>query len=203
MQPSGLKSTLGSSDLERIDLPRPALKFTKRLARIWQVRKTIREISDRRLPLQTVSNLLWAAFGVNRERCPFGMPGRTAAAASNSQEIDVYVALARGTYLYDPGHHELLPAAAGDLRPLAIDRGQRTIGDAAPIRLIYCDRHRPQLGRGVPEGRQRGHRLRPPARKTPGGATETPRTQDQDLRRGECSGPRGARARNSSNASSR
>jgi hypothetical protein len=65
------------------------------------------------------------------------MPGRTAASASNSQEIDVYVARREGTYLYDPFHHRLLPAADGDLRRLAIGRGQGDAGAEAPVRLIY------------------------------------------------------------------
>ena len=55
----------------------------------------------RKLPPQVLSNLLWAAFGVNRENGPFGQVGRTAASASNSQEIDLYVALAEGVYLYE------------------------------------------------------------------------------------------------------
>jgi hypothetical protein len=45
------------------------------------------------LPVQLLSNLLWAACGVNRKIGPFGIPGRTAASASNSQEIDLYVAV--------------------------------------------------------------------------------------------------------------
>jgi hypothetical protein len=74
---------------------------------------------------------------VNRKQGPFGIPGRTAASASNSQEIDVYVARQEGTYLYDPFHHGLLPAVAGDLRRLAISRGQAPAGAEAPVRLIY------------------------------------------------------------------
>lgn len=74
---------------------------------------------------------------MNRKRGPFGIPGRTAASASNSQEIDVYVALQPATYLYDPFHHRLVPAVAGDLRPLAIGRGQDHAGAEAPVRLIY------------------------------------------------------------------
>jgi nitroreductase len=108
-----------------------------RLARALQVRKTTREISARKLPLQTLSNLLWAACGVNRRKGPFGIPGRTAATASNSQEIDVYVAREEGTYLYDPLNHRLLPVVAGDLRRLAISQGQSPAGADAPVRLIY------------------------------------------------------------------
>jgi hypothetical protein len=61
---------------------------------------TTRNISAKALHPQVLSNLLWAAFGVNREKGSFGKPGRTAASASNSQEIDLYVALPEGAYLY-------------------------------------------------------------------------------------------------------
>ena len=118
-------------------LPRPAPKPSRSLARALQRRRTTREISDKKLPLQTLSELLWAACGVNRRKGPFGIPGRTAASASNSQEIDVYVALEEGTFLYDPFHHRLVPVVGGDLRRLAIGRGQGDAGAEAPVRLIY------------------------------------------------------------------
>jgi nitroreductase len=86
---------------------------------------------------QTLANLLWAAFGVNRQKGPFGLLGRTAASASNSQEIDIYVALPLGGFRYDPVAHALLPVASGDLRPLVIGRGQSLLGSRAPARLIY------------------------------------------------------------------
>jgi len=121
----------------RIELPRPALKATASLARALQRRRTIREISQEKLPPQVLSDLLWAACGVNRRRGPFGLPGRTAATASNSQEIDVYVAMEEGTYLYDPFKHRLEPVLAGDLRALAIGRGQGRMGAGAPVRLIF------------------------------------------------------------------
>ena len=122
---------------EPIKLPKPAPKSGRSLVRSLQHRRTTREISDKKLPLQTLSDLLWAACGVNRKKGPFGIPGRTAASASNSQEIDVYVALQEGTYLYEPFHHRLVPAVAGDLRRLAIGRGQANAGAEAPVRLIY------------------------------------------------------------------
>jgi hypothetical protein len=123
--------------LEPIELPKPVLKGTRSLAKALQLRRTTREISDKKLPLQPLSDLLWAACGVNRQQGPFGIPGRTAASASNSQEIEVYVAMQQGTYLYDPYQHRLLPAVAGDLRKLAIGRGQNGAGAQAPVRLIY------------------------------------------------------------------
>ena len=120
-----------------IDLAKPALKPTLSLTKALQVRKTIREISDKKLPLQILSNLLWAAGGVNRKKGPFGIAGRTAASASNSQEIDIYVALREGTYLYEPLAHRLELVVPEDLRGLAIGRGQASSGASAPVRLIY------------------------------------------------------------------
>jgi hypothetical protein len=87
--------------------------------------------------LQVLSNLLWAACGVNRKKGPFGIPGRTAASASNSQEIDLYVALQEGIYLYNAIQNNLVPVVAGDLRALAIGHGQTNFAAKAPVHLIY------------------------------------------------------------------
>ena len=119
-----------------IALPTPALKGRGTLAAALRRRRTIREIGDEPLPLQTLSDLLWAACGVNRKNGPFGLAGRTAGSASNSQEIDVYVVLKEGTYLYDPFANRLNPVASGDLRRYAISHGQGG-GEAAPVRLVY------------------------------------------------------------------
>jgi hypothetical protein len=122
---------------ETIQLPKPTRNPRKSLARALELRRTTREIGEKDLSVQMLSDLLWAACGVNRKRGPFGISGRTAASASNSQEIDVYVALRKATYSYDPLGHRLVPAVAGDLRPLAIGRGQGKAGASAPVRLIY------------------------------------------------------------------
>jgi nitroreductase len=123
--------------LRAVDLPPPTRRGGTTLTEALRWRRTTREVSARPLSRQILSDLLWAAGGVNRPLGPFGLAGRTAASASNSQEIDVYVALARGTYRYDPGGHRLEPVAAGDLRPFAIGRGQGGAGATAPVRLIY------------------------------------------------------------------
>jgi nitroreductase len=113
-----------------------------------QARKTIRTISARKLPLQMLSNLLWAAFGVNRETAAFGKPGRTAASASNSQEIDLYVALSEGVYLFEAVPHRLIPVVSGDFRARA---GRRSAG-TAPVNIFYVvDRTRYVLGEGQPD----------------------------------------------------
>jgi nitroreductase len=126
-----------------VALPSPKLSGGKSLPESLRRRRTIREISDRALPLQLLSNLLWAACGVNRRNGPFGTPGRTAASASDSQEIDLFVALESGVCRFDAPHHRLLPVIASDVRTLAIGRGQRNVAMEAPVQLIYvADIHR-------------------------------------------------------------
>ena len=133
-----IKNEYGKSEtLHPIILLKPKLDKGKSLLKALENRKTIREVSDKKLSLQQLSNLLWAACGINRKKGPFGLPSRTAASASNSQEIDVYIATQDGTYLYDAFQHKLHPVIAEDLRPLAIGHGQVSLGDKAPVRLIF------------------------------------------------------------------
>ncbi|MGE5625601.1 MAG: nitroreductase family protein [Bacillota bacterium] len=120
-----------------ISLPPPKKGKATSLFGALKRRQTIREISMKPLPLQQLANLLWAACGVNRRSGPFGIPGRTAASASNSQEIDVYVATKEGAYLYDPAAHHLTRVSDEDLRGYAQTPGQRNIVSKAPTQLIY------------------------------------------------------------------
>ncbi len=105
-----------AEDLEPITLSPPQTKGGKTVLEAIKERRTNRNISEKELPPQTLSNLLWAAFGVNRKDGPFRGPGRTAASASNSQEIDLYIALPKGVYLYEAVSHRLMPVVAGDFR---------------------------------------------------------------------------------------
>jgi len=135
--PSAASSAQPAPALAPITLPKPEKDSGKSvLAALWE-RKTNRNIRDEKLPPQTLSNLLWAAFGVNRESGPFNQIGRTAASASNSQEIDLYVALPEGTYLYEAVPHRLTPVVAGDLRALAGGRGRRGGAGGAPVNIIF------------------------------------------------------------------
>ena len=79
--------------MDPIILPKPERKSCKTVLEALQLRQTNRSISSKEFPQQVLSNLHWAAFGVNRERASFNKPGRTVPSASNSQEIDLYVAL--------------------------------------------------------------------------------------------------------------
>ena len=65
------------------------------------------------------------------------MPGRTAASASNSQEIDIYVALESGAYWYDAVNNQLAAVALQDLRVGALTPGQRNVSAKAPVQLIF------------------------------------------------------------------
>lgn len=94
-------------------------------------------MSDRGVGTQLLSNLLFAACGVNRPRGPFGARGITAASASNSQEIDVYVALREGAYRFDAWRHQLVPVLGEDIRTLALGPHQPAISPGAPVQLVF------------------------------------------------------------------
>jgi hypothetical protein len=135
-------------NLDPIRLPRPERDGGKSvLASLW-ARRTEREISPKKLPLQTLSNLLWAAEGVNRKRAAFDRTGRTAGSASNSQEINLYVAMPEGVFLYQAQTHQLTPVAAGDFRPLSSRNGSTS----APVHIFYVvDVSRFWKGPGQPD----------------------------------------------------
>jgi nitroreductase len=144
----GSPTTAG--DLEPIPLPKPETEGGKSVLAALKERKTTRSISPKELPPQVLSNLLWAAFGVNRESGSFGKKGRTAASASNSQEIDLYVALAGGLYLYEAVPHRLTPVVAGDFR----SRAGRGAAATAPVNIFYVvDFSRYDTGPGQPDRR--------------------------------------------------
>lgn len=123
--------------MDSIVLPKPAPGRGTTLSAALKARKTIRAISPRKLPARVLSNLLWSACGVNRKTGPFGVPGRTSASASNAQEIDLYVALPEGVYLYEPAGHRLTLVTTEDVRALAVGQGQGPAGAHAPVRLLY------------------------------------------------------------------
>ena len=146
---SGLAQSIsGTLELEPILLPQPEKDGGKSVLAALLERKTNRTISSKELPRQVLSNLLWAAFGVNREKAGFDKKGRTAPSASNSQEIDLYVALPGGVYLYEAIPHRLSPVAAGDFRM----RSGRRSAATAPVNIFYIvDLSRYDLGPSQPD----------------------------------------------------
>jgi nitroreductase len=111
-------------------------------------RQSRRAFSPRPLPAQALSDLVWAAAGVNRP----GLGGRTAPSAMNAQEVLLYLALREGLYLYDPAAHLLRQAVASDVRGVS---GYQDFVDTAPLDLIYvADHARMTL---VPAGRREAY----------------------------------------------
>ena len=94
-----------------ITLKAPQLDKGLPLMQALKQRQSIREFSDRELDLQTLSNLLWAANGINR---PDGK--RTAPSAMNRQEIEIYVCQKDGAYHYQPAENILKKVSAEDCR---------------------------------------------------------------------------------------
>ena len=93
-------------------------------------RHSTREFSNKKLTLQELSNLLWAANGINRPEK--GM--RTAPSAMNAQEVDVYVCMEEGAFLYDAKSNQLQPVIQEDLRGLV--GGKQAFVINAPVVLL-------------------------------------------------------------------
>jgi SagB-type dehydrogenase family enzyme len=100
------------------------------LMQILAKRSSARTFSPQALPMNVLSDLLWAANGINRPDAG----KRTAPSAKNMQEIDIYVATAEGLYLYDAKAHVLKPVLQGDIR--AMTGTQAYVRDAA-VQLLY------------------------------------------------------------------
>ncbi len=119
-----------AQELEPIQLLQPQMDGGRPLMQVLKDRSSSREFSTEKLPPQVLSNMLWAAFGVNRA----DSGKRTAPSASNRQEIDIYVATADGLYLYDAKAHTLKPVLAEDVRAAT---GRQPFVQEAPVNLIY------------------------------------------------------------------
>lgn len=113
-----------------IQLPAPQTSGGKPLMQALKERRTSRDFRVDALPRQTLSNLLWAAFGANRP----ASGGRTSPSAHDAQEIDVYVVLPAASYLYRAKENTLAPVRAGDLRALT---GRQDFVRDAPLSLVY------------------------------------------------------------------
>jgi nitroreductase len=114
-------------------LPPPQVTGGMPLLDAIAARHSAREFSSRPLPPETLSSLLWAAWGRNR---PDGH--RTAPSALNAQEIDLYVALPEGAYLYEHEEHALRLVAGQDVRRVT---GYQDFVDTAPLDLILVASH--------------------------------------------------------------
>jgi nitroreductase len=118
-----------AQDLKPVALPQPRTDGGRPLMEVLKERKSTREFAPDKLPPQVLSNLLWAAFGVNR---PDGR--RTAPSAMNKQEIDIYVATGEGLFMYNAQANRLDPVLAQDVRGAT---GTQSFVATAPLDLVY------------------------------------------------------------------
>ena len=116
-----------------IALPPPAKYGGLPLMEALAKRQSSREFAPEALPMQVLSDLLWAAYGVNRDG-----GGRTAPSALNCQEVDVFVALPAGAYRYDATAHALHLVAGSDLRSIT---GYQDFVDEAALDLVFVADH--------------------------------------------------------------
>jgi nitroreductase len=119
-----------AEDLKPIPLMQFQSDTGRPLMHVLKERKSSRAFSLRKLPKRVLSNLLWAANGINRP----ATGGRTAPSAMNQQEIDIYVATADGLYLFDAKGRQLQPVLKQDIRAMT---GQQAYIQDAPVNLIF------------------------------------------------------------------
>jgi len=112
-----------------ISLPAPQTEGGRPLMQALKERKSTREFGPGSLSPQILSNLLWAAFGINR---PDGR--RTAPSAMNWQEVSIYVATPEGVYVYEAKENALNPVLAGDFRGAT---GTQSFVKDAAVNLVY------------------------------------------------------------------
>ena len=122
----------GASSIQLLPTPRSSggLPLMQALSR----RESRREFTTEPLDEELLSDLLWAAGGINRP----ALGGRTAPSAMNAQEVDLHVALPSGLFRYDPFTHSLVLEASRDVRGVT---GYQDFVDHAALDLIYVADH--------------------------------------------------------------
>lgn len=113
-----------------VELPPPRTDGGKPLIQALSLRRSIREYADKPLTAQVLSDLLWAAFGINRP----ATGDRTAPYWRHVMVIDVYAAMADGVWLYEPKRHALIPHLRTDIRA---QTGTQDFVGTAPLNLVY------------------------------------------------------------------
>lgn len=128
-----LRTALAVEPGEAGALPPPVTTGGMPLMEALATRHSSREFAEKPIGEQTLSDLLWAAWGVSR-------PGghRTAPSAMNNQEIDIYVVRADGAWRYDATAHALVLVTTQDLRR---DAGMQPFVWKAPLNLVYVADH--------------------------------------------------------------
>ena len=129
-----LSGYLFAQELKPITLNPPDLKRGLPVMEAFSLRASSTEFSDKKLSLQDLSDLLYAADGINRKE----ISKRTAPSAMNAQDIDIYVFFQEGVFIYDPVNLVLNPVVSGDQRTLIAGR-QEVVATAPVILLLVSD----------------------------------------------------------------
>jgi len=137
---------LAAQDTDLVNLPAPQMTGGKPLLDCLKARQSSRGFSSEKLPLQVLSNLLWAADGINRP----DSGKRTAPSAMNWQDIDVYAATADGLFLYLPKEHALKKILGEDVRAAM---GQQEFVKDVPLNLVYVSDYT-KIPRGTDEDKR-------------------------------------------------
>jgi SagB-type dehydrogenase family enzyme len=121
---------LMAQDSDLVKLPAAQMTGGKPLLDCLKARQSNREFSTEKLSLQVLSNLLWAADGINRP----DSGKRTAPSAVNWQDIDLYAATAEGLFLYLPKDHALRKILGEDVRAAM---GKQEFVKDVPLNIVY------------------------------------------------------------------
>ncbi len=124
-----------ASSVKSFKLPDPQISGGTPLMDALAKRKTSRDYSTKEISTQIISNLLWAAFGINRPQSG----QRTAASAWGVQDIDIYIASSKGLFRYDAKNISLISIKPNDIRKLTAV-GQPDVAKA-PIQIIYVSNY--------------------------------------------------------------
>ncbi len=122
---------IAAADAPTVELPSPQTEGGKPLMETLKARHSTREYADRPLPPQVLSNLLWAAWGINRPQSGL----RTAPSSHTAMDIDIYLAMANGVWIYDPKANRISRHMQDDVRS-ETTTGQDYV-KTAPLNLIY------------------------------------------------------------------
>ncbi|MFO7939801.1 MAG: SagB/ThcOx family dehydrogenase [Bacteroidales bacterium] len=125
-----LSSVTSMAQTSTQKLPAPEYTSTKPLNQLLSERSSSRAYSKKELSKQDLSNLLWAAFGINRPESG----KRTAPTAMNWQDITLYLALETGVYYYEPQEHALIKVLDEDVRK---ETGSQDFVQEVPVNIVY------------------------------------------------------------------
>jgi SagB-type dehydrogenase family enzyme len=136
VMPAEVKTVAAEPNKPAVEMKLAVIKLEKLnfekgmpLMKALKQRKTDREFSDKKLTAQQLSEVLWAADGVNREDGK-----RTSPSAMARYPVDIYAVLAEGVYFYDVAKHELVPVAEGDFRS---QTGSQPFVATAPLNVVF------------------------------------------------------------------